>query len=133
MLRSCIARQGWESVHACAWGCALTRLAAAAAAAQAQEFAKVLQPLFRQIAKCLNSSHFQVAERSLFMWNNEYIVSLVAQQRAAVLPLVYAALERNERQHWNPQARALRCSCAQHSLHFSAVAGGCMRTQGAQG
>ena len=46
---------------------------------------------------------WQVAERSLFLWNNEYIVSLVAQQRTAVLPLVFAALERNERSHWNPQ------------------------------
>ena len=27
---------------------------------QAQEFAKVLVPLFKQLAKCLNSSHFQV-------------------------------------------------------------------------
>ena len=44
-----------------------------------------------------------MAERSLFLWNNEYIVSLVAQQRTAVLPLVFAALERNERNHWNPQ------------------------------
>lgn len=27
---------------------------------QAQEFAKICIPLFKQIAKCLNSSHFQV-------------------------------------------------------------------------
>lgn len=27
---------------------------------QAQEFAKVMEPLFKQIAKCLNSFHFQV-------------------------------------------------------------------------
>ena len=27
---------------------------------QAQEFGKVLVPLFKQLAKCLNSSHFQV-------------------------------------------------------------------------
>ncbi|CAL8467478.1 g7016 [Coccomyxa elongata] len=74
---------------------------------QAQEFAKVLIPLFQQLAKCLNSSHFQVAERSLFLWNNEYIVSLVAQQRTAVLPLIFAALERNEKQHWNPQVLGL--------------------------
>lgn len=37
---------------------------------QAPEFALVMKPLFRQIAKCLNSSHFQVAERALFLWNN---------------------------------------------------------------
>ena len=30
---------------------------------QAQEFAKVLEPLFKQLAKCLNSSHFQVRHR----------------------------------------------------------------------
>ncbi len=56
----------------------------------------------------------QVAERSLFLWNNEYIVSLVAQQRTAVLPLIFAALERNEKQHWNPQVRhSLIFLCAQ--------------------
>ena len=55
----------------------------------------------------LHGACAQVAERSLFMWNNEYIVSMVAQQRAAVLPLIYAALERNEREHWNPQVLGL--------------------------
>lgn len=30
---------------------------------QAAEFAKVMIPLFQQIAKCLNSSHFQVTPR----------------------------------------------------------------------
>lgn len=37
---------------------------------QAPEFAQVMKPLFRQVAQCLNSSHFQVAERALFLWNN---------------------------------------------------------------
>lgn len=68
---------------------------------QPAEFAKVVQPLFRQIARCLNSSHFQVAERSLFLWNNEAIVGLVAQHRTVVVPAVVPALERNTRSHWN--------------------------------
>ena len=34
--------------------------------AQAQEFGKVLVPLFKQLAKCLNSSHFQVR------WNTNF-------------------------------------------------------------
>ena len=48
------------------------------ASEQAQEFAKVMQPLFRQIARCLNSSHFQVrllhdgstqtAKQRIFAW-----------------------------------------------------------------
>jgi len=74
---------------------------------QPAEFGKVVQPLFRQIARCLNSSHFQVAERSLFLWNNEAIVGLVAQHRAAVVPAVLPALERNARSHWNPAVHGL--------------------------
>ena len=47
-----------------------------------------------------------MAERSLFLWNNEYIVSLVAQRRQVVLPLVVGALERNTT-HWNPAVMGL--------------------------
>lgn len=42
-----------------------------------------------------------MAERSLFLWNNEAIVGLVAQHRVAVVPAVVPALERNARSHWN--------------------------------
>ena len=47
-----------------------------------------------------------MAERSLFLWNNEYIVSLVAQHREMVLPLIFGALERNTT-HWNPAVMGL--------------------------
>ncbi|KAK4759557.1 hypothetical protein SAY87_022688 [Trapa incisa] len=47
-------------------------------ATQLVEFQRCLVPLFRQLAWCLNSS-FQVAEQALFLWNNEHIVSLIAQ------------------------------------------------------
>ena len=68
---------------------------------QAAEFVKTMVPMFRQIAACINSSHFQVAERALFLWNNDYIVNLVAQNRHALLPLCFGALEKNARNHWN--------------------------------
>ncbi|CAI5532044.1 unnamed protein product [Closterium sp. Naga37s-1] len=48
-----------------------------------------------------------VAERTLFLWNNDYIVSLVAQNRASVLPLIFGALERNARSHWNQAVNGL--------------------------
>jgi len=73
---------------------------------QAPEFAQVMKPLFRQVAQCLNSSHFQVAERALFLWNNEYIVHLVASNRHAILPVVFGALERNA-DHWNAAVHSL--------------------------
>jgi len=48
-----------------------------------------------------------VAERALFLWNNDHIVSLVAQNRHVVLPLVYPALARNTTGHWNQAVHGL--------------------------
>ncbi|CAP73831.1 uncharacterized protein PODANS_2_11870 [Podospora anserina S mat+] len=42
------------------------------------EFAKVQEPLFHQLAKSVASPHFQVAERALYFWNNEYFCNLVS-------------------------------------------------------
>ncbi|KAK1259328.1 Serine/threonine protein phosphatase 2A 57 kDa regulatory subunit B' iota isoform [Acorus gramineus] len=67
----------------------------------AGELQKVMVPLFRRIGCCLNSSHFQVAERALFLWNNDHIVNLIAQNRQAILPIIFPSLERNTRNHWN--------------------------------
>ncbi|CAL9114555.1 unnamed protein product [Musa acuminata var. zebrina] len=44
---------------------------------------------------------FQVAERALFLLNNDHVISLVSQNRQAIMPLVLPALERNTRSHWN--------------------------------
>jgi serine/threonine-protein phosphatase 2A regulatory subunit B' len=68
---------------------------------------KTMLPLFRQISACINSSHFQVAERALFLWNNDYIVNLVAQNRHALLPVCFGAFERNARSHWNAAVSGL--------------------------
>lgn len=65
------------------------------------EFQKCMVPLFRRIATCLNSSHFQVAERALFLWNNEHLFDMISQNRQVIVPIVYPALERNARWHWN--------------------------------
>ncbi|KAL2509129.1 Serine/threonine protein phosphatase 2A 57 kDa regulatory subunit B' beta isoform [Forsythia ovata] len=76
-------------------------------ATQASEFQRCMVPLFRQIARCLNSSHFQVAERALFFWKNEHIVSLIAQNRNVILPIIFEALEKNIKFHWNPAVHGL--------------------------
>mmetsp|Transcript_25879 Transcript_25879/g.35704 ORF Transcript_25879/g.35704 Transcript_25879/m.35704 type:complete len:503 (-) Transcript_25879:295-1803(-) len=77
---------------------------------QAAEFTKIMTVMFRKVAKCINSSHFQVGERALFLWNNDYIVSLVAQNRHVVLPVVFGALEKNARSHWNAAVHGLTCN-----------------------
>ncbi|XP_073007220.1 serine/threonine protein phosphatase 2A 57 kDa regulatory subunit B' kappa isoform [Typha latifolia] len=65
------------------------------------EFQKCMVPLFQRIACCINSSHFQVAERALFLWNNDHVISLVAQNRQVIMPILFPALERNSQNHWN--------------------------------
>uniref|UniRef100_H2Z629 Serine/threonine protein phosphatase 2A regulatory subunit n=1 Tax=Ciona savignyi TaxID=51511 RepID=H2Z629_CIOSA len=65
------------------------------------EFAKVHKDIFSQLAKCIRSEHFQVAERALYFWDNEYIVSLIEVSAAEIFPLVLPSLIRISSQHWN--------------------------------
>ncbi|KAL9397551.1 hypothetical protein Peur_011804 [Populus x canadensis] len=76
-------------------------------ATQAAEFQRCMVPLFHQIGRCLNSSHFQVAERTLFLWNNDHIRNLITQNRKVILPIIFPALERNTRGHWNQAVQSL--------------------------
>ncbi|XP_071736732.1 serine/threonine protein phosphatase 2A 59 kDa regulatory subunit B' zeta isoform-like [Rutidosis leptorrhynchoides] len=74
---------------------------------QVAEFQRCMVPLFRQIARCLNSSHFQVAERALFFWNNDHIRNLIIQNRKVILPIIFPPLEKNTRGHWNQAVQSL--------------------------
>ncbi|MED6217338.1 hypothetical protein PIB30_016742 [Stylosanthes scabra] len=65
------------------------------------EFQKIMVPLFRRLGCCLNSSHYQVAERAHLLWNNEHILNLITQNRQVILPLVFSALVHNSQSHWN--------------------------------
>ncbi|KAK2969787.1 hypothetical protein RJ640_028067, partial [Escallonia rubra] len=111
-------------------------------ATQPPEFQRCMVPLFRQIGRCLSSSHFQVgsflriiffflnvnspqptsvhplftskvtlaanvAERALFVWNNDHIENLIKQNRKVILPIIFPALERNARTHWNQAVQSL--------------------------
>ncbi|KAJ0053604.1 hypothetical protein Pint_02905 [Pistacia integerrima] len=94
-------------------------------ATQPAEFQRCMVPLFRQIGRCLSSSHFQVmgdssngcdderwlmvvvAERALFLWNNDHIENLIKQNRKIILPIIFPALEGNARKHWNQAVQSL--------------------------
>lgn len=89
-------------------------------ATQPAEFQRCMVPLFRQIARCLNSSHFQVAERALFLWNNEHIVGLIAQNRNVTLPIIFEALERNIQSHWNQAVHGLTVNVRKMFLEMDA-------------
>ncbi|KAE8734525.1 Serine/threonine protein phosphatase 2A 59 kDa regulatory subunit B' zeta isoform [Hibiscus syriacus] len=76
-------------------------------ATQHAEFQCCMVPLFRQIGRCLSSSHFQVAERALFLWNNDHIVNLIKQNRNVLLPIIFPSLEKNARNNWNQAVQSL--------------------------
>ncbi|KAL3532406.1 hypothetical protein ACH5RR_005927 [Cinchona calisaya] len=65
------------------------------------EFEKIMVPLFQRIVCCLNSFHFQVAERAHFLWNNERVLNLIAHKRHVIMPMTFSALEWNSQNHWN--------------------------------
>ncbi|KAJ6318872.1 hypothetical protein OIU76_014264 [Salix suchowensis] len=76
-------------------------------ATQPAEFQRCMAPLFRQVAHCLSSSHFQVAERALYLWNNDHIENLIRQNSKVILPIIFPALEKNGRNHWNQVVQSL--------------------------
>ncbi|KAJ0103252.1 hypothetical protein Patl1_06015 [Pistacia atlantica] len=84
------------------------------------EFQKCMVPLFRQIGRCLNSSHFQVAERALFLWNNEHMVDLIADNRNVIFPIIFESLEKNMQTHWNQAVHGLTANVQRMFLEMDA-------------
>merc|ERR1719159_1898227 len=74
---------------------------------QPSEFHRMQDSLFRRLALCITCPHFQVAERTLFFWNNDYIVKLINQNRQELFPIITGALYKNSKQHWNSAVHAL--------------------------
>ena len=74
---------------------------------QPLEFNRVLDPLFRRVNACITSPHFQVAERALFLWNNDYIMKLIVNHRTQLFPKLIPSLYRNSKQHWNQTVHGL--------------------------
>merc|ERR1719158_2315936 len=74
---------------------------------QPPEFYRMQEQLLRRIAMCITCPHFQVAERTLFLWNNDYIVKLINQNRQVLFPIVIGALYKNSKQHWNSAVHGL--------------------------
>ncbi|KAI3446286.1 hypothetical protein Pfo_002951 [Paulownia fortunei] len=58
-------------------------------------------PLCRQITKCLNSWNSQVAERALYVWNNERFVKMASEAIDEVFPVIVQGMEKNLKGHWS--------------------------------
>jgi len=77
---------------------------------QPPEFGKMQEMLFRRISLCISSPQFQVAERTLFIWNNDYLVKLINQNRQVIFPIIVGPLGINSKHHWNNAVHGLSLS-----------------------
>lgn len=48
-----------------------------------------------------------MAERALYFWNNEYIMSLIEENNQVIMPIVFPSLYRMSKEHWNQTIIAL--------------------------
>ena len=74
-----------------------------------EQLVQVQDNLFRLLAACLGSSHFQVAERALYYWNSEHLcVNVLSQSKASIfLPYVFGPLSKSAAGHWNQAVEGL--------------------------
>ena len=54
-----------------------------------------------------NFNILKVAERALYYWNNEYIMSLISDNASVILPIMFPALYKNSKSHWNKTIHGL--------------------------
>ncbi|XP_016400360.1 serine/threonine-protein phosphatase 2A 56 kDa regulatory subunit alpha isoform-like [Sinocyclocheilus rhinocerous] len=70
-------------------------------------------PTLTEVVLLTSASHYTphsppiVAERALYFWNNEYILSLIEENNAKILPIMFGNLYRISKEHWNPTIVAL--------------------------
>lgn len=49
----------------------------------------------------------QVAERALYYWNNDYVIQLIEENSSVILPIMFPALYKISKEHWNQTIVAL--------------------------
>ncbi|KAL5561247.1 hypothetical protein UlMin_030994 [Ulmus minor] len=71
------------------------------------QYRKLALPLCTQITRCVNSWSSQVAERALYVWNNEHFVKMATMEIEEVFPTVVEGMEKNIKWHWSKSVRQL--------------------------
>ncbi|XP_025677692.1 serine/threonine protein phosphatase 2A 57 kDa regulatory subunit B' beta isoform [Arachis hypogaea] len=71
------------------------------------QYRKLALPFCTQITKCINSWNSQVAERALYVWNNEQFVKMATIGMVEVFPVIVEGMERNLKWHWSKNVRQL--------------------------
>jgi serine/threonine-protein phosphatase 2A regulatory subunit B' len=68
-----------------------------------EQLAPLREMLFTNIARCLESEHFQIVERCLYLWNNQILLdseNLFHIKSKPCLPIIYGSLNKLASGHW---------------------------------
>jgi serine/threonine-protein phosphatase 2A regulatory subunit B' len=76
-------------------------------------FEPFADPLFVQLGKCIESSHFQVSEKALMFWHNEEILELFNSQHRLMIEIITPSLLRLSSTHWNANVKLLMVAVIQ--------------------
>ena len=59
----------------------------------------------------MSSNHFQVAERSLFLLNNEHLMKMISENKETLFPILIKGLLKNSKHHWNQYDETISLLC----------------------
>lgn len=71
------------------------------------EFERCMDMVIKKYAKCIESNHFQIAEKSLLFWNHENIYYLFANHIGKIFPILFPSLYYSSRFHWHKSIRPM--------------------------
>ena len=96
----------------------------------ATELEQVAPVFFRQLGRCIQSAHFQVAERAIYLLNYDSLLRFIADH-ATLVPGLLTALGCAARQHWNPAVVELTTNNIKLFEEMSGVAASALHPDGA--
>ncbi|EDO05661.1 Serine/threonine protein phosphatase 2A 57 kDa regulatory subunit B' theta isoform domain protein [Babesia bovis T2Bo] len=74
---------------------------------EATELTDIVRQVAIRLSQCTASTHFQVAERALYIWNNDRVCRLLNMHKDVVYPYMVPAIKENIDNHWNDVVRNL--------------------------
>lgn len=75
--------------------------------AQGQKLTVIHEDLFKRFSLWVTSNHFQVAERILFLINNEHVVKMITENKKMIFGIILKGLLKNSKSHWNQTVQSM--------------------------
>ncbi|EDX02523.2 serine/threonine-protein phosphatase 2A 56 kDa regulatory subunit epsilon isoform [Drosophila yakuba] len=85
----------------------LTEIASILVIQNEEEVTKVLEPAFKQIAKCLSSQSAKIAEQTLNLWEDEDLLELMRENNEVIMPIIFPSLYFMKKMHLSQRIQEL--------------------------